>query len=52
MFERLLYIITYWLFAIMVWMAATPAKALDILIYHNNYAYTDTKSGLEGKATQ
>ena len=49
MFERLLYIITYWLFAIMVWMAATPAKALDILIYHNNYAYTDTKSGLEGQ---
>jgi len=26
-----------------------PANALDILIYHNNYAYTDTKSGLEGQ---
>jgi len=23
--------------------------ALDILIYHNNYAYTDSKSGLEGQ---
>ena len=26
-----------------------PANALDILIYHNNYAYTDTKAGLEAQ---
>ena len=49
MFERILYIITYWLFAIMVWMAMTPAKADNILIYHNNYSdtYTNVKAQME-----
>jgi len=28
---------------------ATKAQALDVLIYHSNYAYTDSKSGLEAK---
>ena len=28
---------------------ATKAQALDVLIYHNNYAYTDSKTGLEAK---
>ena len=28
---------------------ATKAQALDVLIYHNNYVYTDSKTGLEAK---
>ena len=28
---------------------ATKAQALDILIYHSNYVYTDSKTGLEAK---
>ena len=37
------YLITLLLFV------CSNAFALDILIYHNNYAYTDSKSGLEGQ---
>ena len=37
------YLITILLFV------CSNAFALDILIYHNNYAYTDSKSGLEGQ---
>jgi len=44
MFERILYIITYWLFAIMVWMAATPAKA-DL--NYNTYAISTYAPTLE-----
>ena len=44
MFERLLYIITYWLFAIMVWMAATPARA-DL--NYNTYAISTYAPTLE-----
>ena len=40
MFERILYITTYWLFAIMVWMAMTPAKAdLTYKTYAGTGAY-------------
>ena len=28
---------------------ATKAQALDVLIYHGNYVYTDSKTGLEAK---
>ena len=28
---------------------ATKAQALDVLIYHSNYVYTDSKTGLEAK---
>ena len=45
MFERILYIITYWLFAIMVWMAATPAKA-DL--YYDTYAGTGAYPSFPG----
>jgi hypothetical protein len=44
MFERILYIITYWLFAIMVWMAATPARA-DL--NYNTYAISTYAPTLE-----
>ena len=44
MFERILYIITYWLFAIMVWMAATPARA-DL--NYNTYAVSTYAPTLE-----
>jgi len=49
MFERLLYILTYCLFAIIVWMAATPAKADTALIYHSSVydAHTNVKAQLE-----
>jgi hypothetical protein len=50
MFERFLYRLVYILFGLVLWMALmSKANALDILIYHSNYAYTDTKSGLEGQ---
>jgi len=42
MFERLLYILTYCLFAIIVLMAATPARANDAFIYYNS-----TQTGAE-----
>jgi hypothetical protein len=45
MFERILYIITYWLFAIMVWMAVTPAKADNVLVVHQNYGGAHTNVG-------
>jgi hypothetical protein len=45
MFERILYIITYWLFAIMVWMAATPVKA-DL--YYDTYAGTGAYPSFPG----
>ena len=45
MFERILYIMTYWLFAIMVWMAATPAKA-DL--YYDTYAGTGAYPSFPG----
>ena len=45
MFERILYIITYWLFAIMVWMAATPVKADSVLVIHRNYGGAHTNVG-------
>jgi len=44
MFERILYIMTYWLFAIMVWMAATPARA-DL--NYNTYAVSTYAPTLE-----
>ena len=51
MFERILYIITYWLFAVIVWMAATPARANDAFIYYNSTQtgaeYSRLKSHLE-----
>ena len=45
MFERILYIITYWLFAIMVWMAMTPAKA-DL--YYKTYTGTGSYPSFPG----
>ena len=45
MFERILYIITYWLFAIMVWMAMTPAKA-DL--YYKTYTGTGSTPSFPG----
>ena len=45
MFERILYIITYWLFAIMVWMAMTPAKA-DL--YYKTYQGTGSYPSFPG----
>ena len=45
MFERILYIITYWLFAIMVWMAMTPAMA-DL--YYKTYQGTGSYPSIPG----
>ena len=45
MFERILYITTYWLFAIMVWMAMTPAKA-DL--YYKTYQGTGSYPSFPG----
>ena len=36
MFEKILYWVTYILFAIIVWMAATPAQSNDAFIYYNS----------------
>ena len=50
MFERFLYILTYWLFAIVLWMALTPAKANDLLIYYSSNEssqYSNLKSHFE-----
>ena len=50
-FERLITRICVWLYVFFVgaYIFVPDARALDILIYHNNYAYTDTKSGLEAQ---
>lgn len=41
--------ILLFLLLILLHLFATRAEALDVLIYHNNYAYTDSKTGLEGQ---
>ena len=41
--------ILLFLLLILLHLFATRAEALDVLIYHGNYAYTDSKTGLEGK---
>ena len=41
--------ILLFLLLILLHLFATRAEALDILIYHGNYVYTDSKTGLEGQ---
>lgn len=41
--------ILLFLLLILLHLFATKAQALDVLIYHSNYAYTDSKTGLEAK---
>ena len=54
MFERLLYIITYWLFAIIVWMAVTPAKANDLYINQSgdNFTMNITQDGDDNRVSK
>ena len=54
MFERILYIITYWLFAIIVWMAATPAKANDLYINQSgdNFTMNITQDGDDNRVSK
>jgi hypothetical protein len=49
MFEKILHRVTYVLFAIIVWLAATPAKSDTALIYHSSVydAHTNVKAQLE-----
>jgi len=44
---RAIFILT--LLLIFQHLFATRAEALDVLIYHGNYVYTDSKTGLEAK---
>ena len=54
MFERLLYIFTYWLFAIIVWMAVTPAKANDLYINQSgdNFTMNITQDGDDNRVSK
>ena len=54
MFERILYIITYWLFAIIVWMAVTPVKANDLYINQSgdNFTMNVTQDGDDNRVSR
>ena len=54
MFERLLYILTYWLFAIIVWMAVTPVKANDLYINQSgdNFTMNITQDGDDNRVSK